>query len=95
MKFSLSTPIIRSELSTIPAGEDVSTFVRALASKHGISAEETQSDRLAYVITRISGDEVELDETERLLVALCKKDIISDVFMTSALGKYFRELKRV
>ena len=95
MKFSLSTPKIRSELATIPAGEDVSTFVRALASKHGVNAEETQFDRLASVITRMSGDEVELDETERLLVALCRKDIISDTFMTSALGKYFREIKRV
>lgn len=95
MKLALETLKIRPEQLAIPAGEDVSTFVRALAFKHGVSAQVTQLDRLAYVVTRLSGDEVELDETERLLVALCREDIVTDRFVTSALSRHFRELKRV
>lgn len=51
--------------------------IRALAQRHKIACVETAADVLGHHITRLAGDEVELDETQRLLVALEKAGTIS------------------
>jgi hypothetical protein len=42
----------------------------ALARKHGVTYQPTTLDGLADDITRLSGDDVQLDHTELLLLAL-------------------------
>ncbi len=59
----------------------VEEYVRALASAHGVTLEEDAYDRLARVITKLSDDDVELDEVERLLVALKRKGVIDKTEM--------------
>jgi hypothetical protein len=44
--------------------------IRALAARHGVSYTQTATDVWANHVTRISGDDVALDEIELLLVAL-------------------------
>lgn len=56
---------------------DAATAIRALAERHNIAYVETDSDVLGHHITRLAGDDVELDETQRLLVALERAGRIS------------------
>lgn len=60
---------------------NVEGYVRALASAHGVSLEEDAYDRLAQVLTKLSDDDVELDEVERLLVKLKRKGVIEKTEM--------------
>ena len=43
------------------------TSIRKLAQMHGVAYVRTQSDALANHITRLAGDNVELDEIEQWL----------------------------
>lgn len=60
---------------------NVEEYVRALASAHGVTPEEDAYDRMAHVLTKLSGDDVELDEVERLLVGLKRKGVIEKTEM--------------
>jgi len=51
--------------------------IQALAREHGVTAERSQLDDFADAVTRLAGDDVELDETEQLLVALTRKGILT------------------
>lgn len=55
---------------------DVRRYVAALAQQHGIVYEKTGSDALAEAITRLAGDDVCTDETEDMLVALRRANVI-------------------
>lgn len=44
--------------------------ILALARQHGVTYKPIPLDKLGDAITRLAGDEVELDDTERLLLAL-------------------------
>ena len=67
-------------------------YVRELAQEHGVVYVSNGLDRLANVFTRLSGDDVALDSTGLLLVALVRADKISDVEMLKLLGDHLREL---
>lgn len=54
---------------------DVRRYVAAL-EQHGIVYEKTGSDALAEAITRLAGDDVCTDETEDMLVALRRANVI-------------------
>ncbi len=63
---------------TPPTGR-VGPFIQALAAKHGIVYEETQTDRTADTYLRLSdGGESETDATEHLLLALYRAGVITD-----------------
>ena len=51
--------------------------IRDLAERHKIAYVETATDVLGHHITRLAGDDVELDETQRLLIALERAGTIS------------------
>lgn len=53
-----------------PLFESVAAHVRQLAVAHGVTYAATSADALAGAITRLSGDDIELDATELLLIAL-------------------------
>jgi len=42
----------------------------ALARRHGVTSKPMPLDKLGEVISRLAGDGVQLDDTERLLLAL-------------------------
>jgi hypothetical protein len=67
--------------------------VRNLARKHGVSYVRTQSDALANDITRLAGDHVELDEIERLLIALQRAGHLSRAEVVRLQASYLREAK--
>lgn len=71
----------------------LSTFIADLVKRHGIVYVRTDSSTLAEVITRLAGDEVEPDETERLVIALRRANIIDGRTMLTLLGRYFDETR--
>lgn len=65
----------------IPSG-GVADFVEELAAEHGVTGEVDRIDRIASTFTKLSGDDVELDRIERLLVGLGRKVVLDldDIF---------------
>lgn len=66
-------------------------FVANLARKHGVRYARTGVDDLADVITRLADDVVVPDDTENLIVALKRANVIDSFTMVSLLGNYFDE----
>lgn len=52
--------------------------IAALAREHGVTYQKTALDDLGNAITRLAGDEVPLDETVTLLIALQRAGVVSD-----------------
>ncbi|UUY07734.1 hypothetical protein LRS11_18225 [Pseudomonas sp. J452] len=69
---------------------DVEEYVRALAAEHGVTPQGDVYGRLAQVLTNLSGDDVEFDEVERLLVALKRKGVIQGAKMLLLQAEYLR-----
>lgn len=67
------------------------SFVRALAKLHQITDKQDRIDNLAFTLTRLSGDEVVLDEVERLIVKLARADVISQDQAFLLLERYLDE----
>jgi hypothetical protein len=70
----------------------VAEEIRALARQHGVVYEPTPLDELGNVITRLAGDDVELDETERLLLALRRAGHLTSAEATRLHGEYLRAM---
>lgn len=70
-------------------------FIAGLAEKHGVRYRRSADDALADVITRLADDEVVSDETEDLIVALRRANVIDASTMVSLLGNYLEEKYRV
>jgi hypothetical protein len=73
--------------TTLTAAEKI----HALARTHGVTYTRSALDDFGDTITRLSGDDVELDETEWLLVALGRAKIIAGVDATLLHARYLRE----
>ena len=65
--------------------------IRNLAEKYNVAYVQTQGDELAHHITRLAGDHVELDEVERLLIALQRSGHLSRMEMVQLQASYLRE----
>jgi len=65
--------------------------VRELARRYHVSYVLTQHDALARQITRLAGDDVELDEIEQLLIALQRAGYLSRRDMVRLQANYLRE----
>jgi hypothetical protein len=61
------------EVDSLPTS-GVSGFVSDLAERHGVSYTKTSLAEWTDSVARVLGDYVDLDETERLLVALKKRE---------------------
>lgn len=75
--------------------EDVGHYVAALARRHGVVYAKTGNDALAEVITRLADDDVRTDETEDLLVALKRANVIDGPTMVALLGRHLDQCPRV
>jgi hypothetical protein len=67
--------------------------IRNLAQKHRVAYVQTRSDALAHHITRLAGDDVELDDVEQLLIALQRRGYLSRAEMVQLQASYLRESK--
>ena len=77
--------------------DDITSKVRsakeeilALARKHGVTYQPTAVDDLADTITRLAGDDVELDEPAQLLIALKRAGHITSAESARLHGDYLR-----
>jgi hypothetical protein len=73
----------------------LSTFIAELARRHRVMYVRDGNSALAEVITRLSDDEVKPDETEKLVIALGRANIIDDSTAVTLLGRYFDETRNV
>ena len=73
----------------------LSAYIANLAKRHGVAYVQTGTSALAEVFTRLSGDEVNPDETERLVIALRRAKVIDGKTMVTLLGRYFGEARNV
>jgi hypothetical protein len=64
--------------------------ILALASRHGVTYKPTQLDKLGNAITRLAGDDIELDEPAQLLLALRRAGHLTGVEATRLHGAYLR-----
>ncbi len=71
--------------------QGTAAFVVKLARKHGVSYVRTEHDALADVMTRLSDDEVVMDDIENLMVALRRANVIDGRTFISLLGCYIDE----
>jgi hypothetical protein len=69
-------------------------LIRDLAAKHHVSYVATHSDMLAGHITRLSSDNVRLDDVEYLLIALQRAGHITRDQLVRLQAQYLREAKR-
>lgn len=75
--------------------EGIRHFVEDLAREHHIAYTRTAGDAWAETVTRLSGDDVQSDETGNLLVALKRAKKLSDREMTELLINHLRETRVV
>lgn len=73
----------------------LSAFIAQLAELHGVAYARTSSSALAAVVTRLAGDDVKPDPTERLVIALRRANVIDGRTMVTLLGRYFDETRDV
>lgn len=85
--FSRSMP--SSELA-IPA-TGIAEFVKKLAKKHHITGERTYADVWGDAVTKLAGDDVALDHTQRLLVSLQRAKKVTPEQGLMILFRYLRE----
>ncbi len=75
--------------------KDVKQYVAALARRRGVVYAKTGTDALAETITRLADDDVRTDDTEDLLVALKRANVIDGQTMVSLLGEHLDECRHV
>jgi hypothetical protein len=67
--------------------------IRKMALEHQVAYVGTGRDVLAHHITRLAGDDVQLDEIEQLLVALQRSGYLSRAEMIQLQANYLREVR--
>jgi hypothetical protein len=72
---------------------EAAVAIRALAARHKVSYVETTTDVWAHHVTRLAGDDVQLDEIELLLIALQRAGHLSRPDALSLQVRYLREAK--
>jgi len=76
---------------TQKAAVSVASEVRKLAKDNKVTARRDGMSRMAVGITRLSGDVVELDGIEQLLVNLKRKGVLSKSEILALQGRYLQE----
>lgn len=74
---------------------DVRSYIERFAEHYNIIHQRTGLDEFAEAVTRMAGDEIKLDPTEKLLVALKKKEIINAKQLSRLLSNYLKEASNV
>jgi hypothetical protein len=69
----------------------VAARIRKMALEHQVAYVRAPRDALAHDITRLAGDDVQLDEIEQLLIALQRSGHLSRTEMVQLQAAYLRE----
>jgi hypothetical protein len=64
-----------------------------MAQEHQVAYSRTEHDLLAQHITRLAGDDVQLDEIEQLLIALQRDGHLTRAEMIQLQANYLREAR--
>lgn len=72
----------------------VAVRIRKMAQEHHVAYVEASRDTLAHHITRLAGDDVQLDEIEQLLIALQRSGHLSRIEMVKLQAAYLREARQ-
>jgi hypothetical protein len=64
-----------------------------MASERQVAYVRTERDLLARHVTRLAGDDIELDEIEQLLIALQRSGHLSRAEMIQLQADYLREVR--
>jgi hypothetical protein len=67
--------------------------IREMAQRYHVVYVPTSRDLQAHHITRLAGDDVELDEIEQLLIALQRSGHLSRAEMVQLQAAYLREAR--
>ena len=62
----------------------------ALARAHSVSYQPTALDHLGNAITRLAGDDVQLDDAQLLLLALLRANVITKEVSADLRARYIR-----
>jgi hypothetical protein len=81
-----------TQLARKPREGDVAAEVAELARRHDVAYRPTETDALAWHISRLSDAEVEPDDTQNLLVALVRAKVITSQESMRLLGEHLRGL---
>lgn len=71
----------------------VADLVSRFCRRKGFVVEATYGDVFAKKVTELAGDDVELDATEQVLVALKRRRIITGRRLVRLLGQHQREVR--
>jgi reverse gyrase len=80
----------RRQTATVNATARV---IQNLAEQNHVTYHMTDSDRLAHHITRLAGDDVELDPVEQMVIALQRAGHLSRIQAVRLQARYLRETK--
>jgi hypothetical protein len=69
------------------------SVIRRLAERNHVAYLQTANDVLANHITRLAGDDVELDPIEQMVIALQRAGHLSRVQAVRLQARYLREIK--
>lgn len=69
------------------------TIIRRMAEQHHVAYVLTEKDELARHMTRLAGDDVELDEVEQMLIALQRAGHLSRIELVRLQASYLRETR--
>jgi len=83
-----------ADLDHLPK-EGIREFVERFARAHGVQYRRTGLDDFAEAATRASGDDVKLDRTGKLLVALKKNNLITGRQLARLITNYMTEEESV
>ena len=70
------------------------TYIVDLAKRHDVGDAKTASGALAQVMPRLAGDDANPDETEQLVIALRRANVINGPTAVALLGHYFDETRK-
>ena len=87
-----SNAAMPDDLTLLPE-RDVREYVERFAADHRAIFERTRLDDWAEAVTKAPDDDVMLDSTEKLLVALKKRGLISGRQAVRFMSGHARELK--
>ncbi|MCA8105033.1 MULTISPECIES: type IV toxin-antitoxin system AbiEi family antitoxin domain-containing protein [Burkholderia] len=89
-----AVPRLPADVDKLPT-RNVGTFVERLAQAYDVQYRRSGLDDFAEAVTRVAGDDVELDRTGKLLVALKKQHRINGRQFARLMANHIREIKRV
>ena len=72
---------------------EAAAAIRTLAERHKVSYVETATDVWAHHVTRLAGDDVQLDDIELLLIALQRAGHLTRPDALALQVRYLREAK--